>query len=163
LYDLNRDNHHNIVLQRAFNKYPNSFESILVVDNLTKSEAHALEKKLILEEDCVNIARGGDGGDTISHHPRRDEIVKKISQNHHRTYSEEWIKHQGGGQKFIECLTKEYECYKCKKKVVGKANLIRWHGENCGQPRKQYVCPHCNKVGGAWMFREHFDKCKDRI
>lgn len=62
-------------------------EIILYKENLTLNEAFVIEKQLIKdigrrhlsEGPLANITDGGDGGDTISAHPNRKEILKKLS------------------------------------------------------------------------------------
>ncbi len=57
---LNQNKHHNIWLQRSFNKHKN-FEFKILAENLSENEANEMEIRLIAENDCCNLTKGGDG------------------------------------------------------------------------------------------------------
>lgn len=83
-YDLNRNGHHNIYLQRAWNKYGKcnfEFEIILEEDNdvnLFKIEQKLLDGYFGMD-DCYNVSPHPSGGDLLTNHPNRDKIIKKIA------------------------------------------------------------------------------------
>lgn len=166
LIELKGQKHHNIVMQRIWNKYESLRYEILYT-NLTEEQANTIEIDLISNNTCINIAKGGIGGNTLSNHPNKEEICKKISAGHRGIYSEEWIKSQGTIANRADIVWGTYTCKKCNRNIKGKGNFLRYHGENgekCGIPRPPIICPHCNKVGsqpGSMAYR-HFDNCPKR-
>lgn len=140
---LKKNKHHNIILQRSFNKKNNFLFEILKTVN-TKQEAIDLEIKYIKENHCVNMTSGGDGGDTISNHPNKVKIIKKVQKTRSQiTFipSEEFINNQGNIKKYGHILWCTYKCDKCNREIKGKSNFLRYHGENgelCGLPTKKY-------------------------
>lgn len=164
---LKNASHHNIIMQRIWNKYKDiNFE--ILESNLTKEEADVREKNLIENEECINIAKGGDGGDTISNNPNRATIVKKQSINHCRNFSEEWKNSQGKISDRGEVVWGNYTCIKCNRDIKGKGNFLRYHGElgeNCGAEVDSIICPHCGKIGKrpGPMKNKHFDNCNKKV
>ena len=81
---LKNNKHVNQHLQRAWNKYGEGnfkFETIEVCEGnkvLNEKEKQCI-KKYQNKGLCYNIAEGGIGGDTISQHPNKGKILKKIS------------------------------------------------------------------------------------
>lgn len=78
---LRKNKHHNIHLQRAFNKQKESdFEFIVIefCDNL-KDREQAILDELDLQK-CYNVSLSACGGDLISNHPNRDDIIKRNSK-----------------------------------------------------------------------------------
>jgi group I intron endonuclease len=87
LADLKLGKHHNIILQRAFDKYP---EETVKFSILHVSE---YDKQLILEKEqyfidqyksihgsrCCNIS-GASFGDVLTNHPNKKDIIKKRSE-----------------------------------------------------------------------------------
>ena len=70
---------------RIVNKY--GYDVIIIQESLSNEEA--LEKEIywikrinrkINGGSLINMTDGGDGGDTISNHPKRNEIILKISK-----------------------------------------------------------------------------------
>jgi group I intron endonuclease len=85
LYDLKRQAHHSVPLQRAWNKY--GFESFFMEiveqcgeDLLKIREQHFLDTmKPYLPSNGYNIGRQASGGDNLTSNPKKDEIIRKIS------------------------------------------------------------------------------------
>lgn len=78
---------------------------------------------------------GNDGGTIGSH--ISDETKAKLSK--YRKGQTPWIAGKNHSEE--------------SKKKIGLAQS--------GKPKKQYVCPHCGKIGrGANMSRYHFENCK---
>lgn len=78
--DLKKGVHHNLYLQRAFNKYgENNFviEIILECDNYLEVEQRMLDE--INAGESYNLSKYACGGDLISYHPNIQEIKNKIS------------------------------------------------------------------------------------
>lgn len=70
--------------KRIISKY--GFDSLIIEDNLTNEDSLLKEIYWINRigrikngGTLINMTNGGDGGDTISQHPNRDEILLKIS------------------------------------------------------------------------------------
>ncbi len=85
---LRSGNHHNIYLQRSFDKYG---ESVFVFEQITYSENYISEElELLNERDSrfYNLHSNASGGDTISHHPDNKEIRKKISETSKKLMSQ---------------------------------------------------------------------------
>ena len=78
--ELRKGNHHNIYLQRAFNKYgEENFEFVILeeCENTLEREQellNSLNLKL-----CYNVSLSASGGDLIKNHPNREEIIKKTT------------------------------------------------------------------------------------
>lgn len=161
---LNRK-HHNIIMQRLWEKYgiELSITCDILYTGLIVDEAEQKEKELIAEFENINIAKGGNGGDTFSNNQNLQDIKKKISDNHCGIYSEEWQLNQGSISDRASVVWGEYKCPKCERLIKGLANFRRYHGEKCGLPLPELVCPHCNKIGsGGGMYNKHFNKCPQR-
>lgn len=86
LYDLNCNKHHNIFLQRAFEKYGvEAFEFYV-----REKEVNDTKELQILEERYINfcwnsgklynVSKKASGGDLISYHPRNDDFRKLQSK-----------------------------------------------------------------------------------
>jgi len=82
--ELINQTHHNILLQRAVNKHGiDSFNFYLVEELPTASKAQLFEAEQNFIDQNVagyNLAPAG-GGDIISTHPNRNEIIKRISDS----------------------------------------------------------------------------------
>jgi hypothetical protein len=82
-YDTKR---RNIFWKRIVNK--TNYQIDIIEDNLTRESAQEREKYWIkfygrrdLNEGALaNLTNGGDGGDTISNHPRKKSILKRMSE-----------------------------------------------------------------------------------
>lgn len=77
--ELNKGTHHCIYLQRAWNKYGEenfSFKVLVECD---------IDKATLLEQDYLdyfkpllyNVSHSSTGGDLISYHPNKEEIIRK--------------------------------------------------------------------------------------
>lgn len=69
---------------RAINKYGfDKFKWEVIIECGNIDELNELEKKYISEnKDGYNVAKGGDGGDTISKHPNLKNIKENVSKFH---------------------------------------------------------------------------------
>lgn len=80
---LNNNTHHCIYLQNAYNKYGlNSFEFIIDKQFCTKEEATIYEQNIL--DTCTNlynISKTASGGDIITYHPNKEEILRKIKES----------------------------------------------------------------------------------
>ena len=80
---LSRNCHHNLYLQRSFNKNgADVFKFIVLFDGLSKEKASEIEVYVIktFKKFLYNISRVSSGGDIVSYHPNNAEIRKKISK-----------------------------------------------------------------------------------
>lgn len=84
--DLENGNHHNLILQRAWDKYGKEVFEIkrveTVEENLRKREQEFLDEFSPLAEnrDVYNISSCSSGGDLLSQHPNKEEIEKRKSE-----------------------------------------------------------------------------------
>lgn len=81
-YNLKRGKHINMFLQNSYNKYgldSFTFEIIHKFDNVEKSKEKELEylQNLEIRKELYNLNYNNDGGDMLSHHPNKKEIIKK--------------------------------------------------------------------------------------
>jgi len=73
-----------LLIKKAINKYGrDSFTKEILfesddLDEINKMECEYIKKfKDMLGPNCYNLAEGGTGGNTIKHHPNRNEIIAK--------------------------------------------------------------------------------------
>ncbi len=76
---LNTNKHHNIFLQRAWNKYGETSFEFIKIEELPESEL-LISEQILLDENLnsYNIGKNASGGDNLSNHPKRTEIIEKI-------------------------------------------------------------------------------------
>lgn len=80
-YELKRNKHHSIFLQRSFNKHGvDCFKLEVICCSNNKDDINELEEFLISFAD-YNVSDKAEGGDLISNHPNRDLIVEKIKNS----------------------------------------------------------------------------------
>lgn len=81
LYELKNNRHHSIYFQRFYNKYIDEIELDfeIVLTNLSKEEVTIKEEELIHQyyENSFNVSKCSTGGDLISYHPNKSEIIIK--------------------------------------------------------------------------------------
>lgn len=81
-WDLKNGKHINMYLQRAYNKYgAECFTYEILHECETKEEAQEYEtsylQDLTIRDKLYNLLYDSIGGDTITHHPNREEILRK--------------------------------------------------------------------------------------
>ena len=84
-YKLKREQHVNIYLQRVYNKYGiDCFKFEILHECESKEEAQEYEtsylQDLSIRHKLYNILYDSIGGDTITHHPNREQIIEKIKE-----------------------------------------------------------------------------------
>ncbi len=91
--DLRLKNHHSIYLQRSFDKYGETNFTTEIVEeinsgkkDLIKKEQEYLDYYLINNYKTYNVSKNASGGDLISYHPNRSEIIKKNSNSTKQRY-----------------------------------------------------------------------------
>lgn len=78
---LENNRHHNQFLQNIFNKDRKRISFEILEDGINSlEELNEKEIRYIEEQGTLNIAKGGEGGDTISSHPYKQNIFKKRSE-----------------------------------------------------------------------------------
>lgn len=80
---LLHNRHHNPYLQNIFNKDAKRISFQIIEEHIyCLQELNRKEVMYIAEQGVFNIAKGGEGGDTISTHPSKEEIFKKRSEQY---------------------------------------------------------------------------------
>ena len=87
--ELGKNKHHSIYLQRAYNKYGcDNFE--FVADEIFDKVSDARDREQFEFDNnntnLYNVSMYASGGDLISYHPNRDEIVKKMTISVNKRY-----------------------------------------------------------------------------
>lgn len=70
--------HENVVLQRAWNKYGEKNFVFEVVEECNENELLFIEQKYLDLKPEYNIGKTSNGGDNITNHPNKEEIIKQI-------------------------------------------------------------------------------------
>jgi group I intron endonuclease len=82
--ELRKNIHHCIFLQRAWNKYKEeNFDFLIIQQKLTLENAIKLEKYYLDNFHLLlyNTSRIPGGGDLISYHPNKEEIVRRMTNS----------------------------------------------------------------------------------
>ena len=164
-----------ILLNKAIEKYgrKNFIKEVLEICN-SKNELNIQEIFWISKlKPVYNIAKGGNGGDTITNHPEYDLIIKKLKQRPNRYWTEEEKDRQRGDKnpaKRIEVREKisKSKLGKPRPDQLGELNSAKRLDVRQkisfklkGVTKKKIKCPTCNKEGQpSNMHRWHFDNCK---
>jgi group I intron endonuclease len=125
--NLKYNRHHCIYLQRAVNKYGIDAFKFYVVEETSfqsNNELYELEQKYIdNNSDVYNMGSAG-GGDNISNHPNREDIIKRIKETR---------------KSKIDSMTEEE-----RKDKWGQSGELNGRWDNGGKSSK--ICGICNKV-----------------
>jgi len=81
LKKLKSDNHQNVILQRAWNKYGENNFKFEVIETCDLNILLERENFYLSKNSEYNIVKVAKGGDTISNNPKRDLIIEKISKS----------------------------------------------------------------------------------
>ena len=125
--DLRKGRHHNLYLQRAWNKYgEKSFSFEFIQDcNECKRDEQILLNDLDWNK-CYNISSSASGGDLIKNHPNRDKIISRLTEqllkapkpeSRYKEKNGNWK----GGKTFCSCGARisghNKSCMKCADKT----------------------------------------------
>lgn len=78
-YELRHNRHHCLYLQRAWNKYGEAAFDFVIVKECTMAEALRLEQERLQDlSNLYNVSPCSSGGDLISCHPEREQIIAKM-------------------------------------------------------------------------------------
>lgn len=137
--DLEKGKHHNIQLQRTYNKYGNIFLYVTLEETNFNTREELLEYEQTFLDKNINgyNMAPANGGNILGTHPNKDQIREKIIKTHSET---------------IKCMSNEE-----RKKKFGrpKEKNGRW---NQGSSIK--ICPNCNSSMG--YYAKTCGKCRDR-
>jgi len=89
---LKHGNHQNIILQRSYNKYTLdsfTFEILHKFDNVEDAKNKELEylENLEIRSLLYNIHYNNSGGDTLSNHPDKEDIIKRMTNTVNQKFS----------------------------------------------------------------------------
>ena len=122
---LQRNRHHNVHLQRWFNKNLLTVASIEVLTSFEdKTTCDEFEEFCIAEtwNRNFNVSRKASGGDLISYHPNREQIVEKC-----REHLRKWVAENPREPKF------------------GKDNPNYRHGKQTKEAIESALCSECGE------------------
>jgi group I intron endonuclease len=121
IYSLKKNKHHNIHLQRSWNKYgEDNFIFEIVEIDIPKNELFLIEQNYINKNiDGYNLGSAG-GGDNITNHPNKNEIIEKRSKKIRENVSNlseherkiKWGKNKKENPRYID--GRSYTGKKCK-------------------------------------------------
>lgn len=92
--ELKNNVHHCIYLQRSYNKHGVGVFSYSIIETSENIDQFQWEQTFLDELDfskCYNVSKFAGGGDLISYHPNRNEIIQKISETLKRKYKDKEI------------------------------------------------------------------------
>lgn len=160
LQALEKGEHHSILLQRAWNKYGKECFNFTVKEECREEELLEKEQKYLDLKPGYNVGSQATGGDNLTNHPHREEIIKRRSTTNSNRLSsltkEERKKIYGkeketnpnwkGGKTFCECGTRinstTNRCIKCTDRV-GEKNPF--YGKKHTEHTKQLMREHAAK------------------
>ena len=122
--DLDKNIHHNIQLQRCYNKHGNIFKYYLVEETSFNTPSELLEYEQTFIDNNVNgyNMAPANGGNTLGTHPDKDAIRRRITESHRRT---------------LDSMTPEM-----RKEKYGRSGDLNPNWRNGGVSKK--LCPECN-------------------
>lgn len=84
LWSLRKGTHHNVYMQRVFDKYGEDSFQFQILKEKTLDDCRALEDALldyhVDQSLCMNIGRTACGGDNLTNNPNRQRILKRIKR-----------------------------------------------------------------------------------
>jgi group I intron endonuclease len=143
--NLRKNTHHNIALQRAWNKYGESNFKFEIEQTLPKTKILLVEQEWLDEwvgsKQCYNIGATASGGDNLTNNPNREKIIEKIRNT---------LKTQ------INNMSEDERKEKWGRN--GKDNP-NWKNGAC-----LFTCPICDKTikSKGRTFKQTCSSCRDR-
>lgn len=179
LKDLRNNNYINIHLQRAFNKYGENNFHIEIIQICNEEDLLNIEQELITDnyEYTFNIGKNAAGGDNLSGNPRRDEIIKKISESKmsESERMEKWSKPGEKNPNFGNTWTDEMRKKASEREKNNLNNPLRkrkgktnkdLYGEEKANEISKKLSEHASKRTGdknSFYNRKHTEEAKNKI
>ena len=163
-----------IALKDSIKKYGKSnFRKSIIEfstkDMIEKREIYWISELNTIVPNGYNISSGGSGGDNLTNHPRREEIIESMKGRAGRIFTKE--EKQRISKRVLGSKLKPHmkvECEHCKKNI-SKANYKRWHGTYCKENPNMEIkdkikieCEYCGISTNPTRFHIHHGKyCKE--
>ena len=153
---LNKKTHINCVLQRAWDKYGEDNFLFEVVEECDSRLLLELEQKYLNTNPDYNIGIKSSGGDNISRNPKKDEIIKKMTDSVKKRYNS---------------MTEDEKKQKHSKPMELNPNWKGGSSFNYCECGKQigYKYTHCNKCrprsesNNPFFGKQHSDETKNKL
>ena len=164
-----------LLLNKSIKKYgKENFQKEIIEYCTTKDQLNIQEIFWISKLNPIyNIAKGGNGGDTISNHPNYDLIIEKLKKRPSRIWTDEQRNNRRGNNNPAKRLDVRAKISKSKLGKPRPDQLGDLNSAKCldvrqkislklkGVAKKKINCPTCNTEGQpSNMYRWHFDNCK---
>lgn len=161
---LEKGSHHSVLLQRAWTKYGKDCFEFTIKEECTKEQLLEREQHYLDQQPQYNIGAQASGGDNLSNHPNREEIIerrvqtnrdslKKLSkEDRKRIYGKEKESNSNwkGGKTFCKCGTRinstAGSCIRCVNRT-GEGNPFynKKHTEETKQTLRQHAANRTTK------------------
>lgn len=79
-YELNKNIHHSIILQRAWNKYGSKSFKFEIIEECDPNILLIKEQVYLDDNPTYNVGKIACGGDNLTNNPNRDNIIKNMSK-----------------------------------------------------------------------------------
>lgn len=137
--DLEKGKHHNIQLQRTYNKYGNIFRYVTLEETNFNTREELLEYEQTFLDKNINgyNMAPAKGGNILGTHPNKDQIREKIIKTHSET---------------LKSMSVDE-----KKKKFGR---LKNKNGNWRHGSSVKICPNCNSSIG--YYAKTCGKCRDR-
>lgn len=157
---LEKGEHHSILLQRAWNKYGKECFEFIVKEECKEEELLVREQKYLDLKPEYNIGAQASGGDNLTNHPYREEILERrsrtVADNLNKLTQEERNSIYGkekeanpnwrGGKTFCKCGTRinstARSCIRCQDRT-GENNPF--YNKKHTEQTKQVLREHAAK------------------
>jgi group I intron endonuclease len=157
---LEKGEHHSILLQRAWNKYGKECFEFIVKEECKEEELLVREQKYLDLKPEYNIGAQASGGDNLTNHPYREEILERrsrtVADNLNKLTQEERNRIYGkekeanpnwrGGKTFCKCGTRinstARSCIRCQDRT-GENNPF--YNKKHTEQTKQVLREHAAK------------------
>lgn len=132
LKDLKNNKHHNIYLQRSFNKWGESYFKLKILELCNENELLIKENNYLKLDNLYNISKEAKGGDNLTNNPNKEIIIEKIKKTineniENMTIQERKEKYGHLGEK--NGMWKKQHSIETKE-IISKKNKGKFIGEN---------------------------------